>query len=98
MFPSVAADVWCSIVISHVFYGDSCYLSVALGGGGRTLLPSDIHTHNTHKTGGKKPCCAVCSQFPALTFGFRCFSEPCGDNSRSLSLPPPFCPSGDTTR
>lgn len=60
--------------------------------------PWHSHPPYFHKTGTPpRTRSAVCSQFPALTFCFGCFtfSELCGDNSCSPSLPAfPSIPAG----
>lgn len=105
MFPSVGKQqqmCGVSTIVSHVLYGDlpdRCDLSVAWGKNTSPLRHS--HPPHSYKTcTAPRTRSAVCSQFPALTFCFRCFafSELCGDNSRSLSLPPSLHPSRDTTR
>lgn len=96
LWRKAAADVWCFSVEPHFLF-HNCLIDVIYQGGGKTLLPSDVHTQHTcvKRIHPPRRLSAVCSLFPALTFPFRCFtfSRLCWENSCYPFFHPAFFPS-----
>lgn len=81
LWRKAAADVWCFSVEPHFLF-HNCLIDVIYQGGGKTLLPSDVHTQHTcvkriHHQGGFPPSVHYSQlwHFPSAVLHFLDFAE-----------------------